>query len=177
MDSKGFVPDYPALFKHMALAIYRDGRLSGSDGDRFTSALEITLFRLREYRLVSSDSSLTRVSLTPRGTQLNNEHLRESSSKSKTRMFDLYYKQLKAEGEAAPANLAALEQGAAQAPAPKPVLRPQNAPVVPAKKQVRPKTPSRINPRANKNSPQKPKTAPKTPSVKRASKVTRAKRG
>lgn len=167
-STKGLVPDYPILFKHMALAIYRTGSLKGPPADRFQSALEIALAQLRKYQMATSGSSLARVELTSYGFQTNQKHKREPSSGAKTRLFDAYYKSLASEGESNPPNPVVLRKAASRGAPPKSKSKSLANPVSPQNKKAAP--------RKNAISPRKPNTAPRVPKAKRVTRAARAKR-
>lgn len=166
--SKGLVPDYPLLFKHMALAIYRSGSLKGPPAERFEAALDITLAQLRKYRMATPSSTLARVELTSYGNQANQKHRREADSSAKTRLFDAYYKSLASEGDSNPPNSVILRKAASRGAPAKSKGQSLANPISPKNKKDAPKR--------NAISPRKPNTAPRVPKAKRVTRAARAKR-
>jgi hypothetical protein len=177
------VPDYPQLFKHMALAIFRGKTLSGSAKKKFNDALEIALSRLTEYKLIQSSSSLARISLTGRGRQFETKHAREGKAASKSRLFDEYYKQFTAKQEEAEPDTEGDEQGKSFAPQKKLEKvgpQPENVVLKPDFKRVKPKKPTRLMPVGNpvrpKFTPNRPKKVTTAKRVARLSKATKARK-
>lgn len=172
--NEGIVPDYPTIFKHMALAIYLKGKLKGFPPKKFNAALEIALAQLRKYGMVRSDSTLARIELTSKGNQVNQKHLQEPKSRTKSKLFDTYYKSLRAEGDKAPPDVRTVVN--AVKPAAKPKEAPLGPKLQPANRPDTPKTPARTSPKPNPVTPKKPNTAPRVPRARRVAKVTRARR-
>lgn len=108
------VPKYPALLKHMVLAVFLKGHLPRArrpksrnkipvpsspnkdifDPTKFNAAMDIALAQLKKYGYITERSSRLEVTLTSKGKRLDADHKRESGGMTKTRKFDKYYIQL-----------------------------------------------------------------------------------
>lgn len=121
-DEKQFspqVPNYPALFKHMVLAIFTERKLprtrpaqsrnkipvqsspnrSGLDPTKFDAAMDIALAQLKKYKMITEQSNRALIVLTAYGRETDAKHTREQASRIKTNKFDDYYKQLVVAGK------------------------------------------------------------------------------
>jgi hypothetical protein len=93
------VPNYPLLFKHMVLAIYKGGRVVGTPKQRMADSIEIALSQLKKYEYITEDSSKSRITLTTKGVKKNQTHLKEADKNPKTKLFDSLYTQLVSENQ------------------------------------------------------------------------------
>jgi hypothetical protein len=85
-------PRIPALVKHMTIAIYRDGKISGkSRKDRFEQCLQIAKSRCQQYGFVvfGGQSLSEAIGLTSKGRAAESKHL--SEGRAKTVLFDTLY--------------------------------------------------------------------------------------
>jgi hypothetical protein len=96
------VPNYPLLFKHMVLAIYRGKSLTGTPKQKLDDAFKIALSRLKEYGHAYEKSTEAQVLLTSKGVRQNGIHLKEEDKRAKTLLFDKLYLQLRAEDKERP---------------------------------------------------------------------------
>lgn len=144
------VPKYPLLFKHMALAIYKSGDLHGGAKEVFESALQITLSRLAQYRLIAEYSTLGNIVLTSTGRTREAVHRGESDKNPKTMLFDKLYSTLYAKGE----KTAGLLQ---KTPAERAVIERLNASATPTGKLATQNTPDKMTTAAAKAQKSVPK--------------------
>lgn len=91
------VPNFPLLFKHMVLAIYKGGSIKGTPRQKLDASFKIALAQLKEHGHVYEKSSEAQVLLTSKGVRQNNSHLKEGDKRGKTRLFDALYIQLRGE--------------------------------------------------------------------------------
>ena len=96
------VPNYPLLFKHMVLAIYKSGRLIGPPKQKMEDSIKIAMSQLKEYGYILEVSTEARILLTSKGVQKNATHLKEHDKNAKTRLFDSLYTQLVANDKTTP---------------------------------------------------------------------------
>jgi hypothetical protein len=85
-------PRIPALVKHMTIAIYRDGKISGSTRkDRFSQCFEIAKSRCQQYGFTTSGGGdlSEAIGLTAKGRMREAKHL--SEGRAKTVLFDTLY--------------------------------------------------------------------------------------
>ncbi len=78
LEQEGLSP-LPDLFKHMALAIFRQGPKTEKN---FIRAMEATFSFLLSKGHITPDSTLQNVKLTSSGAALNRDHVDEPASKS-----------------------------------------------------------------------------------------------
>jgi hypothetical protein len=93
-------PRIPVLVKHMAVAIYRHGKIHGRDRkDKFKQSLQIAKSRCQEYGLVvcPMQSLAEDVALTMRGRSFEMKHKQEG--RSKTVLFDTLYDEFDIDGK------------------------------------------------------------------------------
>lgn len=108
------IPEYPALLKHMVLAIFLEGNLPRSrppysknrirvkssankdsfDPTKFNAAMDVAFAQLKKYGMITEKSSREEVRLTAYGRERDNAHKREPDGRKKTARFDKFYKQL-----------------------------------------------------------------------------------
>lgn len=87
----------PRLLKHMTMAIYHDGGLSGGARERFRKALDIARSRLVEYGFAhrgGEEGALEDFRLTPKGGKRERRHQRESGGHRKNWDFDRLYEMI-----------------------------------------------------------------------------------
>jgi len=200
------IPDYPALLKHMVLAIFVSNRLprqrpafsknkipvrsspnkDAFDPTKFNAAMDVALAQLKKYQMITEKSSRTLVTLTAKGRDRDNAHKREPGSRTKTRRFDKLYIQLIIEGKKRVRRPPETEGTDPNQPKPKNVgPQPVTNPDKPKTNPLRPKQPVKASLRPA-NRPDRPKvnplrvskpTTPKARRVSRAASVKRARRG
>lgn len=153
-------PTFPKLFKHMALAIYISGYGEGPLDKKFRECMEVALRRLKEYKMVTANSTTERVTLTSKGREQDRKHQRERLGYVKTRTFDRFYQKLIAEGQVAQPtpNLMPEKTTKPQSVGPAPAS-PSTAPNSPATRPGRPST----APRRRNTNPARPRTSPRRP--------------
>lgn len=86
--------DIPILVKHMALAIFKSGSLTGTVFDKATSAFNIARHRLVEYGFLTKGSELgppENIKLTGKGHKGEAKHRRESDARKKVKEWDKLY--------------------------------------------------------------------------------------
>lgn len=92
----------PVLVKHMAIAIYREGKISAkSRKDKFQQCLEIAKSRCQQYGFtISSGPALSDpIGLTSKGRAREAKHL--SEGRAKTVLFDTLYDNFDIDGSKA----------------------------------------------------------------------------
>lgn len=84
--------DIPEFVKHVAMAIYESGDLSGSNAKKFESSLNIARSRLVQYGYLmpgSQNGPVERIRLTSAGARKNAQHKTEGAAGlRKSKMFD-----------------------------------------------------------------------------------------
>lgn len=85
-EAKGGAPRFPALFKHMTLAIWKK---TGRSPQAFQSAFMMALNFLITYGYLSPKSSPARLYITGKGKAQNAKH--ESEPQTKSANFDAAY--------------------------------------------------------------------------------------
>jgi hypothetical protein len=79
----------PTLLKHCTVAIYKEGKLPGSDKDRFLAAWRIARSQLTKYGYLahgSEDGPVTNIKFTHKGAAKTRPHNHEGLKKNK--LFD-----------------------------------------------------------------------------------------
>lgn len=95
--------EYPAIVRHMALAIYAKHAGGKSRAARFKGALQIATGRCVAYGILTVDSPdrPTRATLTSKGVHKNAPHLREAGVVAKGRLFASLLEMVRVEEEIA----------------------------------------------------------------------------
>ena len=135
------VPEYPALFKHMVLAIFLEGNLprsrpsfsqnkipvrsspnkDGFDPTKFQAAMDVALAQLKKYRMIAEKSNRAQIMLTAYGRETDNKHRREPQGRAKIKRFDDLYTKLVVEGKKRVSKREFAEAEDKPAPKPQPI--------------------------------------------------------
>lgn len=81
--------EVPVLVKHVTLAIYKDGKLSGPRRERFQQAYAMACSTLAKQGYLTGNTD--RVELTSQGRSRDRTHQRERGASGKRMMFDRLY--------------------------------------------------------------------------------------